>query len=289
LTLDKFVEDVFDSVTSFVRQSLEPIARRFAELEAKIAAIPAGKDGANGRDGKDGADGKNGADGKDGAHGKDGANGLNGKDGANGRDGERGIRGEKGDPGANGKDGLRGEKGLDGIGKDGANGKDGLPGKDGRDGREGKDGLNGKDGAPGRDALEIDILPAIEEQKSYPRGTFARHAGGLWRAVSDTQAMRGWECIVAGVASLTVELENERTLIVTTALTGAEPVAKRVPLLHPIDRGVYRPEEKYLKGDGVTWAGSWWLAQVNEPTDKPGISDQWRLAVKRGRDGKDGK
>jgi len=28
---------------------------------------------------------------------------------------------------------------------------------------------------------------------------------------------------------------------------------------------------------------------VDEPTDKPGTSEQWRLAVKRGRDGKDGK
>ena len=28
------------------------------------------------------------------------------------------------------------------------------------------------------------------------------------------------------------------------------------------------------------------IAQVDDPTDKPGVSEQWRLAVKRGRDGK---
>jgi integrin beta 3 len=56
-----------------------------------------------------------------------------------------------------------------------------------------------------------------------------------------------------------------------------------------LDRGVYKAGEAYEPGDGVTWGGSWWIAQ--QQTDaKPDTPDSgWRLAVKRGRDGKDAK
>lgn len=56
-----------------------------------------------------------------------------------------------------------------------------------------------------------------------------------------------------------------------------------------LDRGVYRSETEYLKGDGATWDGSWWIAQEDKPQGKPGTSKAWRLTVKKGRDGKDGK
>ncbi len=52
------------------------------------------------------------------------------------------------------------------------------------------------------------------------------------------------------------------------------------------DCGVYR-EATYREGDGVTWAGSFWLAQKDGELGKPGLPDSgWRLAVKAGRDGK---
>jgi hypothetical protein len=60
----------------------------------------------------------------------------------------------------------------------------------------------------------------------------------------------------------------------------------RLPIVR--DLGVWR-EGTYRKGDGVTWGGSFWIAQ-DETTDKPdGPGGKgWRLAVKKGRDGKDG-
>jgi hypothetical protein len=55
-----------------------------------------------------------------------------------------------------------------------------------------------------------------------------------------------------------------------------------------IDTGVYRDTGSYEKGDGVTWAGSYWVAQKDNPAKKPGEEDSgWRLVVKKGRDGKD--
>lgn len=55
-----------------------------------------------------------------------------------------------------------------------------------------------------------------------------------------------------------------------------------------IDRGVWveSKEGGYEKGDGVTWAGSFWISQKDENADKPDGGDGWRLSVKRGRDGK---
>lgn len=53
-----------------------------------------------------------------------------------------------------------------------------------------------------------------------------------------------------------------------------------------LDRGVYRKGSRSEKGDGVTYGGQFYIAQRD--TDAvPGESPDWRLAVKRGRDGKD--
>lgn len=51
-----------------------------------------------------------------------------------------------------------------------------------------------------------------------------------------------------------------------------------------IDKGFYREGTPYEQGDGVTFGGSYWIAQKDTDT-KPGIGSQdWRLAVKKGRD-----
>ncbi|MFV2404153.1 phage portal protein, partial [Escherichia coli] len=52
----------------------------------------------------------------------------------------------------------------------------------------------------GRGATALGVLPAIDDQKSFPRGTDATHLGGLWRAYEKTYGMRGWDCLVDGVA-----------------------------------------------------------------------------------------
>lgn len=60
----------------------------------------------------------------------------------------------------------------------------------------------------------------------------------------------------------------------------------RLPVV--LDRGVFSDGKTYGKGDGVTWAGSFWIAQ-DATSAKPGTgATPWRLAVKRGGDGKPG-
>lgn len=144
-----------------------------------------------------------------------------------------------------------------------------------------------KDGAPGRDALALDILPMIDVEKSYPRNIYATHNGGLWRSFETTHGMKGWECIVDGVASIRVESPTERKcMIIVQRASGAEE-SKEFTIPGFDDRGVFKEGESYLRGDGVTFGGSLFLAQKDQPAGKPGASSDWRLAVKKGRDGRD--
>jgi len=53
-----------------------------------------------------------------------------------------------------------------------------------------------------------------------------------------------------------------------------------------LDAGVWKDGTTYVAGDGVTLGGSFFIAQMTT-TAKPGKSDEWRLAVKRGSDGRD--
>lgn len=79
--------------------------------------------------------------------------------------------------------------------------------------------------------------------------------------------------------------EHERTLTISLE-RGEDRVEKVFRLPIPLDRGVFREESKYMKGDGVTFGGSWWIAQCDDARGKPGKSQDWRLAVRHGRDAK---
>lgn len=146
----------------------------------------------------------------------------------------------------------------------------------------------GRDGEDGRDALALEILPFIDEEKSYPRGSYATHNGGLWRAYEKTHGMRGWECVVDGVAGVEVERSEQRrfTLTVNRASGRSETKSFDVPVM--IYKGVFKSGQDYLPGDTVTWGGSLWHCD-EQTQDKPGEtgSKGWTLAAKRGRDGRD--
>jgi hypothetical protein len=119
-----------------------------------------------------------------------------------------------------------------------------------RDGRDGRDGANGIDGKTGQDG--------------------AAGRDGL------------------GFDDMSVEYDGERRVILRFA-RGDQ--VKEFPVIFPVPiyRGVYRPDGTYVRGDEVTFGGSQW--HCNQATDeKPGDgSAAWTLAVKRGRDGRDGR
>lgn len=50
-------------------------------------------------------------------------------------------------------------------------------------------------------------------------------------------------------------------------------------------QGVYEPDKLYQRGLFTTWGGSLWLS-LNETKARPGESQDWRLVVKKGADGR---
>lgn len=87
-----------------------------------------------------------------------------------------------------------------------------------------------------------------------------------------------------GFEDMTVEYDGERR--VTLKFTKGDQV-KEFPIDFPIllDRGVYKEDNVYTKGDVVSWGGSMWIAQVDKP-EHPRNGGSWRLSVKAGRDGR---
>lgn len=146
----------------------------------------------------------------------------------------------------------------------------------------------GRDGEDGRDALALEILPSIDEGKSYPRGSYATHKGGLWRSYEKTHGMRGWECVVDGVAGVEIERSDQRCFTLTVNRTSGSSETKTFDVPVMIYKGVFKSGQEYRAGDTVTWGGSLWHCDEHTQ-DKPGEtgSKGWTLATKRGRDGRD--
>lgn len=143
-------------------------------------------------------------------------------------------------------------------------------------------------GSPGKDAAEIDPLPEIDMEKSYSVGTWAVHDGGLWVARRRTKGIDGWHCVVRGLKSFEVQAgDDPREVSVCYAMTDSptKSLGVRVPMV--IEKGIYRPQETYSTGDGVTYGGSFWIAKRDGVSSSPGtVEGDWRLSVKKGRDGR---
>lgn len=252
-------------------------------LSHALAGLPPAERGEKGDPGRDGAPGEKG---------DPGADGKDGTPGAPGKPGEKGDPGELGPPGSPGKDGGDGSPG-----REGSKGDPGEKGDPGRDGSPGLKGDSGRDGADGRDALEIVIQPSIEPTKSYQRGIFATHRGGLWRSMRKTDPLTnrgaeeaGWVVFVDGVESVKFTQTGDRNFDLVTRRSSGVVEKIEVRFDVPLYRQIFKAGDRYEKSDMVTYAGSVWMALRDEPAGPPDMAPaDWRLVVKRGRDGKDGK
>lgn len=144
---------------------------------------------------------------------------------------------------------------------------------------------DGEPGEDGKDALQLEIIPEIIVDKSYPRGSYAIHSGGLWRSYQKTVGMIGWECLVDGISSIDISQRDERHFTVVATKSSGEKTEKSFSVPVMIYRDIFKDGQKYYPGDSVTWGGSVWYCHI-ETGDKPGEdgSKGWKLAVKRGRD-----
>ncbi len=91
-----------------------------------------------------------------------------------------------------------------------------------------------------------------------------------------------------GFDHLSMEYDGERTFSFIFQHGDERKVFTATPPF-VLDKGVYKDEHPYAKGDGVTYGGCWWVAQRASKAERPGMGNTaWRLAVKAGRDGKAG-
>lgn len=160
----------------------------------------------------------------------------------------------------------------------GEKGEPGEPGKDGRDGANGNDGQNGKDAAGIVETLKDsgELVLTLEDGRLIRTGIRDGEKGADGRD--------GF-----GLDDFDVNPGSDGRTVILSFVQGEQRFETELKFPVVIDKGVYKTGNQYEPGDGVTWGGSYWIAQA-KTNDKPdGPDSGWRLAVKKGRDGKDAK
>lgn len=161
-------------------------------------------------------------------------------------------------------------------------------------GDQGPAGPPGKDGQDGASVSVEDVELMVQARMAQWELDFERRAQGvLERAVdrmpkpADGKDGRDGVDGKDGVGFDDLALEHDGERGFTFRLIRGDEVREygfTIPAV--LDRGVYREDNDYLKGDAVSFGGSLWIAQRDLPPGKPGQCDGWRLAVKKGRDGR---
>lgn len=90
------------------------------------------------------------------------------------------------------------------------------------------------------------------------------------------------------IDSFDLSVSDDGRTVTAKFQSGDKSIEKSVVIASLLDRGVFKKGSEYFRGDGVTYGGSFWICQKDCPEGIPGVDrDGWRLAVKRGNDGKD--
>lgn len=196
---------------------------------------------------------------------------------------------EKGEPGPQGEPGDKGEPGEVDIEAvkvmiaeavaalpPAERGEKGEPGQDGQPGEKGADGLPGTDGKDG-----VGLADALIDKD-----------GHLVLTMTDgrTKSL----CQVVGKDG---EPGRDGMDGITPTFIDAEFVGRKLRLSFDGDRacefqlatpeycGVFKEGQAYEPGDMVTWGGSLW--HCDKATAEKPTPENWTLAAKKGRDGKD--
>jgi hypothetical protein len=290
---------VGEAIKRYVSKATGDLSSQFDE---KIKALPqpaSGKDGRDGEPGRDGKDGQNGSDGKsvtaedvlptvkgwfdelprpvDGKDGKDGKDGTDGKSVT--LDDVRPIIVAAVADLPKPKDGIDGKS---------VSADDVLPTV-----RQWFDELprptNGKDGVDGKSVTLEDVRELHESlfakwQLDWERRAMEVNQRCLDRFEKPKDGKDGLDGL--GFDDLTPSFDGRRTF--TMRWTRGEQVKEfsfKVPAL--IESGVWIHGKEYEQGDGVTCGGNYWIA-LTDTKARPGENNSdWRLAVRKGRDGKD--
>jgi hypothetical protein len=309
----KFVGELHE----YIKQVFDPIARRLDALEKRQP-----------EKGEKGDRGESGAMGGIGPAGPAGERGADGATGEKGLPGEAGARGEIGPPGPAGADGAKGDPGERGpageVGPIGPAGRDAEPidirdvvreilagdelktlvnlhvaeavaavkvihGKDGADGARGEKGDTGARGSDGSDGiglagamLDRDGCLIVTTTKGEPikLGTVIGRDG--------KDGLPGKDGL--SIESLERTYDAEAHEIVERWAACGQTKELRYPAGGIHDGGYWRDGAKAIAGRVYTHDGNAWVA-LRDATTKPCHENKsdWRLLVRKGRDGIDGK
>lgn len=164
--------------------------------------------------------------------------------------------------------------------------KDGQPGRDGRDGKDGTPGEKGANGI-GLAGAMIDrdggLIVTLTNGEAKSLGVVVGKDGD--RGIDGADGRNGRDGTDGlGFDDLNFEYDAAGRLV---AKFQRGDVVRSAVLPGIYDRGVWKEAGTYQTGDGVSYGGSFWIAG-DDATGRPDTGNGWRLAVKRGRDGKAG-
>lgn len=165
-------------------------------------------------------------------------------------------------------------------GEAGERGEKGEPGDAGADGHNGVDGRGVKELLIDRDGQ---LIATMDDGELKSLGPICGKDGEAGKDGRDGFGFEDMDVCVLG-DDRTIELSFKR---------GEDEKAFTLKWPTVIDRGPFKIDRElpYESGDGVTWGGQFYIC--NEPTnEKPDLSKDgkpWRLAIRKGRDGKDAK
>jgi hypothetical protein len=286
--LSVIVRSIAPVIREYVAAPVAMLTDRLTALETRMASV------------KDGRDGQKGEPGERGAHGETGARGEPGDIGPMGPTGPKGDPGEsiKGDVGPVGPEGAQGPPGRDAEPVTREQLMDAIrsmpsllddavtsymqkhppiPGPAGKDGENGRDGVGVASAVINRDGA---LVIAMTDGTTRELG---RVVGGEGPAGRD--GIDGKDGF--GIDDLDTEVDERGHVFGQFVRDGEVRKRFRVPGI--ADQGVWRRDDRgYLKGDSVTWGGSSWIAQVDNPQGQPGTTTDWRMAVSKGSTGKQG-
>jgi hypothetical protein len=146
-----------------------------------------------------------------------------------------------------------------------------------------KDGQPGKDGADGAGIADLiidrtgSLIATFTDGRMKALGTVVGKDGEPGERGADGFSLDDFD-VEAGEDGRTVNMvfqKGERRQVYELVF----------PVM--IYRDVFKEGEEYSAGDAVTWGGSVWVAQRGTSAKPDGPDSGWKLAVKRGRDGKD--
>lgn len=168
-------------------------------------------------------------------------------------------------------------------------GEKGEPGEKGMDGQDGALGADGKDGADG-----VGLAGALIDRAGHLRVCMTNgtdHDLGPVVGKDGDPGKDGHDGF--GFEDLDVAVLDDDRTIEFSFRRGDEEKCFTLKWPTVLDRGPYKAEREipYEPGDGVTYAGQFFICneQTNAKPDESKDGKPWRLAVRKGRDGKDGK